>query len=325
MECGLLQNIMEVVREEASCAESREGEAATLIAGSCRPISGHAISIAQSIVAASQAEQRVNPDSSMDVSLMSQDVSRDEGETGDRHIQQSPQPPTLVKSVLTNAGLFEEWDAFVQSDLQGVLDRQSIYTNVDSSEVSADSAKISKMEAALESLDLQGSPWMKQEDDDDYQNNVFDDDDSDEDDDDDDSDDDDNSDDEDGYHNYGSKFSSQIKVTAVVREEANNTVDFEDDEFEIGDQFAHFDSTNRSDNDNTPNFADFSSDSSSSFEANFDNIPQADFFGADFESPQFDAAPSFEANFDSASMGDDLFADFAKEATADGQGTLRIF
>ena len=267
---------------------------------------GHVISIAQSIVGAIQEPEpeRLEADSSIDISQDLNDTSlSDSMQEG----QKKQQQPTLVKTVLTEAGLFEEWDAFTQSSLQQILDRQNSYADVDNNDTSTDSAKLSQMEAALEALALQDSSWMKQNDDD-IQNNVFDDDD-------DSDDDDDNSDDEDDYHNYGqSNFSSQIKVTAVIKDEDSpdkNMVDFEDDEFEIGDQFANF--PNDSDN-NNQNFADFGSgaDNSPSFEANFDNIPQAD-FGADFESPQFDATPSFEANFETVQIGDDLFADFSKE------------
>jgi hypothetical protein len=310
-----LNHIIEIIGEETTSMEETEGmeeeqkekvaalRAKALIAGSRRPIVGHVISIAQSIVGATQAE-RLDADSSIDIP---HDVSGDAGldDSLEREERQNQPPPTLVKTVLTEAGLFEDWDSFVQTDLQQVLDRQTVYANVDNNDISTDSAKLSQMEAALEALALQDSSWMKQNDDD-IQNNVFDDDDDDSD------DDDDNSDDEDDYHNYGqSNFSSQIKVTAVIKDEDSpdkNMVDFEDDEFEIGDQFAKFDSSNNDDQ----NFADFSSDNSPSFEANFDNVPQAN-FGADFESPQFDPSPNFEANFENVQMGDDLFADFSKE------------
>lgn len=319
---------MEIVSDETTSPDSEGAEegkeelaerrAKTLIAGSRRPIVGHVISIAQSIVGATQAQpERPEVDNSVE---MSQDVSSDnEGgvddslDLGEGQQNQQQLQPTLVKTVLTDAGVFEEWNSFVETNLQQVLDRQDSYVNVDNNDISTDSTKMSQMEAALEALALQDSAWMKQNDDD-IQNNVFDDDDDDSD------DDDDYSDDEDDYHNYGqSNFSSHIKVTAVIKDEGSpdkNMVDFEDDEFEIGDQFAN----------NASNFADFgTSDNSNSFsfEANFDNAPQAN-FGADFDSPQFDPSPNFEANFDNVQVGDDLFADFAneafKEATPEDKG-----
>ena len=300
VDCGLLRHIIDIISIETASADTegtneavQEIRSKSLIAGSRRPVVGHVISIAQSIVGAMQTE-RLDADGSIDIS---QDVSSENGlDDGVEQNQQS----TLVKSVLSEAGLFEEWNAFVQSSLQQIMDRQSAYSNVDNADVSTDSAKLSQMEAALEALALRDSSWMRQNDDD-IQNNVFDDDD-------DSDDDDDNSDDEDDYHNYGhSNFSSQIKVTAVIKDDVSpdrNMVDFEDDEFEIGDQFARF---NDSDN-NNQNFADFSTNDAPSFAANFDNVPEAN-FGADFESPQFDSSNTFETNFNA--VGEDLFADFS--------------
>jgi len=304
VDCGLLRHIIDIISEESACASSESNEEAaqekrtkSLIAGSRRPVVGHVVSIAQSIVGAMHVE-KLNVDGSIDAS---QDVSNDNilDESGESH-----QQPTLVKTVLTSAGMFDEWDAFVQTGLQQLMDRQSAYGNVDNNDVSTDSGKMSQMEAALEALALQDSSWLRQNDDD-VQNNVFDDDDSDD-------DDDDNSDDEDDYHNYGqSNFSSQIKVTAVIKDDDNadrNMVDFEDDEFEIGDQFAKF----VNDGSNDQNFADFNTNETPSFAANFDSVPEAN-FGADFDSPQFDSTPTFEANFETVPMGEDLFADFSNE------------
>lgn len=329
VDCGLLRHIIEIISEETASAatESSEEEAKairtkSLIAGSRRPIVGHVISIAQSIVGAMQPQR--GEGESVDIS---QDVSSDH-DLDCSHNLDHEEHPTLVKSVLVEAGICEEWNSFVHMGLQKVMDKQSSYGNMDNNDTSVDSGKLSQMEAALEALALQDNAWLKHCDDD-VQNNVFDDDD--------DSDDDDNSDDEDDYHNYGhSNFSSQIKVTAVVKDvvspDRNMMVDFEDDEFEIGDQFAKFDSST-----NDQNFADFGSssaspsfaanfdndappftanfeDASASFAANFDNVPDAD-FGADFSSPQFEPTASFEANFDSVQGGEDLFADFNSETS----------
>lgn len=302
VDCGLLRHIIDIISNESASASSegneeaaQEKRAKSLIAGSRRPVVGHVVSIAQSIVGAMHVE-KLNIDGSVDAS---QDVSNENifDESGDSNLQ-----PTLVKTVLTSAGMFDEWEAFVQTGLQQLMDRQSAYGNVDNNDVSTDSGKMSQMEAALEALALQDSSWLRQNDDD-IQNNVFDDDSD---------DDDDNSDDEDDYHNYGqSKFSSQIRVTAIVKDEDNaerNMVDFEDDEFEIGDQFANF----INDGSNDQKFADFNTNDTPSFAANFDSVPEAN-FGADFDSPQFDSTPSFEANFDNVDMGEDLFADFSNE------------
>ena len=319
VECGLLKRIIEIVSEESSSigedvTEDREkGEncCGPLIGGSRRPIVGHVISIAQSIVGAMQAE-RIDADSSIDVS---QDLSSDDGLDRGENQEQSQQP-TVVKNVLTQSGLYEEWIAFVQDSLQHILDRQSAYGNVDN-DTSTDSAKMSQMEATLEALNLKDNAWLKQHDDD-IQNNIFDDEDED-------SDDDENSDDDDDddYHNY-SNFSSQIKVTAVVKDDhgvEHNMVDFEDDDFEIGDQFPKFDM-----NYTDENFADFgSTNSSATFEANFDSVPEAK-FEATFDSQQFDSSASFEANFENVQLdNDDFFADFpkqtsAKDITSEGSG-----
>ena len=281
IDCGVLRRIIDLIGNdtnvESSNSDSPEKGAGSSLANCRKPVAGHVISIAQSIAGAMQ------PGVSMDIS---QDTSGEgdmyEGLEHNDKEQQHSIP--LVKNVLSYAELLDEWENTVSPYLDKSLDRQKSFGNVESiHEASTDSSKISQMEAALEALSLNANDI------DDLQNNVFDDDSDD--------DDDDNSDDEDDYNSYG--FSSKIKVTAVVKDGGGvndkGNVDFEDDEFEIGDQFANFDQPK-----------------DSFFEANFD-VPQAD-FGADFESPQFESSePLFEANFDNAQNavgGTDLFCRF---------------
>lgn len=322
VDCGLLRKIIEVVSEEnagsdgfATEEEVRLVRSKSQIAGSRRPIIGHIISIAQSIVGALQAE-RVDADSSVDVS---HDVSSDSvDEEGGGQVKQSPQK-SLVKSVLEEAHMLGVWEAFVESELRRVLDKQSAaYCNMDAkTETSTpETTKLSQMEAALEALAMKDNNWLKRNDDD-VQNNVFDDEN-------DGSDDSDDSDDDDYHGGYkqSRNFSSQIKVTAVIRDEEDK--DFAKfDDFDIGDQFAKFSSSTQSFADfsssgSAPSFeANFDNISSSVFEANFDNVATAN-FGVNFESPQFDNSSGFETNFENFSTSEDLFADFAKESHSEG-------